>query len=319
VYLDIRHDMRWHYDQRVSESYLELRLQPKTTAHQTVSSFVLAVGPPTKVYRYRDWNENAVHHATIAKFHDSIQVQSRSLVHTHPSLPPLGAISESAPAPQLSYELYDHLLLKPPLAATPRLAVFHRSLTIPRNAALGRQIALLGAALKERFDYRKNVTRYDSTTDDFLKAEAGVCQDFTHLMLALCRLRRIPSRYVSGYLHVDRKRAEPSQSHAWIEFYSVAHGWVPFDPTHNREIDERYVVVAHGRHYDDVTPNKGVYRGSARETLEVEVHTETSERKPISTFYEEIRQIDVPVFQEIADHRIHRLPTVQEEAAAQQQ
>ena len=153
------------------------------------------------------------------------------------------------------------------------------------------------------FTYQKNVTRYDSTTDDFLQLEAGVCQDFTHLMLGLLRLRQIPCRYVSGYLHVEAREGEAAQSHAWIEFYSPIAGWVPFDPTHNREIDERYVVVGHGRHYDDVPPNKGIYRGNADETLTREVDTRPSADKAISALYEEMEHIDVPVYQEIPERR----------------
>ena len=101
---------------------------------------------------------------------------------------------------------------------------------------------------------------HDSTTEDFLKIGGGVCQDFAHLMLALLRLRQVPCRYVSGYLHVERKKREPSQSHAWVEFHSPTAGWVPFDPAHNRPVDDRYVVAGHGRHYDDVPPNKGIPR-----------------------------------------------------------
>ena len=101
---------------------------------------------------------------------------------------------------------------------------------------------------------------HDSTTEDFLKIDGGVCQDFAHLMLALLRLRQVPCRYVSGYLHVERKKREPSQSHAWVEFHSPTAGWVPFDPAHNRPVDDRYVVAGHGRHYDDVPPNKGIPR-----------------------------------------------------------
>ena len=52
----------------ISESFLELRVQPKTTPHQTLAAFLLAVGPPTKVHRYRDWNDNAAHLFTITKY-----------------------------------------------------------------------------------------------------------------------------------------------------------------------------------------------------------------------------------------------------------
>ncbi|HEY3066086.1 MAG TPA: transglutaminase family protein, partial [Methylomirabilota bacterium] len=144
--------------------------------------------------------------------------------------------------------------------------------------------------------YRKNVTRYDSTTEEFLELRAGVCQDFTHLMLGLLRLRGIPCRYVSGYLHIERKARESSQSHAWVEVYAPSLGWVPFDATHNRTIDERYIVVAHGRHYDDVPPNKGIYRGAAREALRAEVHTQPTTSKAIPRLNEDVTPIDLEVF-----------------------
>jgi transglutaminase-like putative cysteine protease len=138
-------------------------------------------------------------------------------------------------------------------------------------------------------------------------------------MLALLRLRRIPCRYVSGYLHVEPTPGETAQSHAWIEFHSGAHGWIPYDPTHAREIDERYVVVAHGRHYDDVPPNRGIYRGAARETLSAEVRTTITARKPVSVLHEEIRHIELPVFREVTTQTAGWVSAAAEEAAAQQQ
>jgi hypothetical protein len=138
-------------------------------------------------------------------------------------------------------------------------------------------------------------------------------------LLGLLRLRHIPCRYVSGYLHVERKEREPSQSHAWVELHSSTAGWVAFDPTHNRAVDERYVVVGHGRHYDDVPPNKGIYWGIAKETLKAEVVTEVIAGKFVSTLREEIRHIDLPVFREIPVHPPDRIVTGGAEVGAQQQ
>ena len=199
------------------------------------------------------------------------------------------------------------------------LRKFAQAVSLPSSAPLGEQVGAYGRHIREHFAYRKNVTRYDSTTDDFLQVEAGVCQDFTHLMLGLLRLRQIPCRYVSGYLHVEGDEGEVAQSHAWIEFYSPAAGWIPFDPTTNREIDERYVVVGHGRHYDDVPPNKGIYRGNADEALEAQVVTRPSVPRAISALYEEMEHIDVPVYPEIPERRRDRGILVIEDPAEQQQ
>ena len=110
-----------------------------------------------------------------------------------------------------------------------------------------------------------------------------------------------------------------AQSHAWIEFFSPTRGWIPFDPTHDREIDERYVTVGHGRSYEDVPPNKGVFRGNARETLTAEVYTRVSAHKDVSTLREEIEAIDLPVFQEIPDRSRISRGIVTDDAIVQQQ
>jgi transglutaminase-like putative cysteine protease len=317
--LQVEHRFAFDYDAFISESFLELRVQPKTTPQQATVSFELSVGPPTSVHRYRDWNDNITHHFTITKFHDRIAVSSRALVETHRAAVTASALTERPPADVAPYTLRDFLELGGPVRLTPALRAAHRAVRVRPTAPLGEQVAALGAYIHERFEYRKNVTRYDSTTEDFLRIGAGVCQDFAHLMLGLLRLRHIPCRYVSGYLHVERKKREPSQSHAWIEFYAATAGWVPFDPTHNRAVDERYVVVGHGRHYDDVPPNKGIYRGAAQETLKAEVFTEVVPAHTVTTLREEIRHIDLPVFRELPARPPDRIVTDLADVSAQQQ
>lgn len=300
--LDVEHRFAFGYDAYISESFLELRVQPKTTADQTVSSFVLAVGPPTRVHRYLDWNDNVTHHFTITRFHDRIEVASRSVVRTHPTVCPLAPLGDTVPAPDLPYGLLDFLAFDGPVKLTPALRAAHKA-AAPRSVPLGEHVLALGRYIGSRFEYQKDVTKYDSTTEHFLKLEAGVCQDFAHLMLGLLRLSGIPCRYVSGYLHVERTRREPSQSHAWIEFWAPSHGWIPFDPTHDRAIDERYVVVGHGRHYDDVPPNKGIYRGVARETLHAEVHTQVSTATSLPQLTSETRPIPLQTYREAPARR----------------
>jgi transglutaminase-like putative cysteine protease len=317
--LQVEHRFAFAYDAFISESFLELRVQPKQTPQQAVASFELAVGPPTSVHRYRDWNDNITHHFTITKFHDRIAVSSRALVETHRAGVAIASLSERPPVAAVPYTLRDFLELGGPVKLTPRLRAAHRAIRLRPTAPVGEQVPALGAYIHERFEYRKNVTRYDSTTEDFLEIGGGVCQDFAHLMLGLLRLRGIPCRYVSGYVHVERKKREPSQSHAWIEFHSATAGWVPFDPTHNRAVDERYVVVGHGRHYDDVPPNKGIYRGVAQEMLDAEVFTEVVPGAGVVTLREEMRHIDLPVFREVPARAADRIVADLGDVSAQQQ
>jgi transglutaminase-like putative cysteine protease len=319
--LDVEHRFAFGYDAYISESFLELRVQPKTTGEQTVSSFVLAVGPPTRVHRYVDWNDNVTHHFTITRFHDRIEVASRSLVSTHPAARRLAELTDTFPTVDPPYGLLDFLAFGGPVQLTPALRAAHRAAAPPRSVPLGEHVLGLGRYLASHFEYQKDVTKYDSTTEHFLKLEAGVCQDFAHLMLGLLRLSGIPCRYVSGYLHVERERREASQSHAWIEFWAPSHGWIPFDPTQDRVIDEHYVVVGHGRHYDDVPPNRGIYRGVARETLHAEVHTQVSSAMALPQLTNETRPIPLQTYREAPARRPDRpgLPIEEEQQQQQQQ
>jgi transglutaminase-like putative cysteine protease len=319
--LDVEHRFSFEYDTYISESFLELRVQPKTTADQTVSSFVLAVGPPTRVYRYLDWNDNVTHHFTVTRFHDRIEVSSRSVVSTHPTAPPLTALADLPPARDVPYPLLDFLAFGGPVQLTPALRALHRAAAPPRGASLGEHVMTLGRHLASRFEYQKDVTKVDSTTEDFLQIGAGVCQDFAHLMLGLLRLSQVPCRYVSGYLHVEQTPGEASQSHAWVEFWTPSHGWIPFDPTHGRPIDEQYVTVGHGRSYDDVPPSKGIYRGVARETLRAEVNTQPSLARTLPQFASETRPIPLQTFREAPTRRSTStaLPPEDEQQQQQQQ
>ena len=220
MFLEVEHRFAFEYDAYISESFLELRVQPKTTTGQTVAAFELAVGPPTSVFRYRDWNDNLTHHFTITKFHDRIEVVARSLVQTHPAGPPVATLPDRPPLSALPYPLRDFLDFGGPVRLTPALRTAHRAVGNGDRAPIGEQVRALGEYIHRTFEYRKDVTRYDSTTEDFMKLQAGVCQDFAHLMLGLLRLRGVPCRYVSGYLHIERKKKEPGhcpmESLGWI-------------------------------------------------------------------------------------------------------
>jgi transglutaminase-like putative cysteine protease len=111
--------------------------------------------------------------------------------------------------------------------------------------------------------YRHDVTTVSTTAAEALAIGHGVCQDYAHVMLAHCRLCRLPARYVSGHLMGE------GGSHAWVEVLlpstAAAGGLeaVAFDPTNDRRAGNTYLTIAVGRDYADVAPTYGTYRGSA--------------------------------------------------------
>jgi transglutaminase-like putative cysteine protease len=122
------------------------------------------------------------------------------------------------------------------------------------------------------FAYRPRSTGVTTLATDAIKLKAGVCQDFAHVALGMCRCSGIPARYVSGYfIKSQRQDNEEEASHAWIEAFVPGFGWAPYDPTHDRAADERYIKAASGRDYADIRPVSGTYRGGKTRSLSVEV------------------------------------------------
>lgn len=297
--LDIEHRLTFSYDAFISESWMELRVEPRTTIHQSLNSFFLAVGPATKVFRYKDWSGNSVHHFGIPDYHDTIEVITRSLVDTRPQYPGLQYITDPAPKTAAQGPLRDFVDFGGPVLRSKALERLAKKIKVSREASIGEQLQEVGEFVHNHLEYRTDSTHYATTTDDILTHDSGVCQDFAHLTLALLRLRGIPCRYVNGYLHVERKDNSPSESHAWIEAYAPSHGWVAFDPTHNMVPFENHVVIAYGRHYDDVPPNRGIFRGKGTEKLKAELRTSPSTKTDVLNLREEIGEIDVPVYTEM--------------------
>jgi transglutaminase-like putative cysteine protease len=124
-----------------------------------------------------------------------------------------------------------------------------------------------------RFSYQTNVTNVHTLTHEVLELRAGVCQDFSHLMIALCREAGVPARYVSGYLYLgDHHELRGTEAtHAWVEALLPSGEWLGVDPTNDILADDRYVKVHVGRDYSDVTPVKGIYTGYGTQQMDISV------------------------------------------------
>jgi len=147
-----------------------------------------------------------------------------------------------------------------------------RNETIERQAeSLARQNRIAPAQICEfvygALTYCENVTDTKTSGTKALGQGGGVCQDYAHLMIALCRTLGIPARYVSGYNPAE------GRMHAWVETLENEL-WQAWDPTHNRRTRDNCVFVACGRDFRDVAPHTGKYSGAARAKLETFCKTE---------------------------------------------
>ena len=100
-----------------------------------------------------------------------------------------------------------------------------------------------------RFDYMQ--ARANRTALEGFRERVGVCRDFTHLAITLCRCLNFPARYVTGYLgDIGVPPTGPMDFSAWFEVF-LGNRWYTFDARHNARRIGR-VVIGRGRDAGDV-------------------------------------------------------------------
>lgn len=278
--LEVRHVTQFHYDEPVRESVMELWMQPQKGARQRLVSFELEIDPAAQLFSYADAFGNAVYHFDVPHPHERLTIQARSAVETQ-AQPPLPDALDMGEWDRLRSDFvrgenFDFLRQHGFAVETEALRAFvaEEGLDALRARDPLTAVRVLSKTIYDGFGYEAGVTDAESSIDDALLARRGVCQDFAHIMIAICRSWGIPARYVSGYLFTDRKagdRSDPDATHAWVEVFLPSTRWFGLDPTNNIEAGERHVAAAIGRDYNDVPPSRGVYKGEAESELAVAV------------------------------------------------
>lgn len=283
----VRHLTKFVYSKSVSESTMEVRMHPRSDSNQRCLSFSLSVSPRCRVFTYRDHLGNHIHHFDIPGRHGQLVIVAESVVEHQPL-----AVIPAALGPGAWQELdalvaegdYWEMLLPSEFAQpSAELLQFARELEVVRRDDPLQLLHEINQRIYRAFSYEKQTTRVDSPIDEALRTRTGVCQDMAHIMIALVRHVGIPCRYVSGYLYhgsEDNDRSTSSATHAWVEAFLPALGWVGFDPTNALVARDRHIRTALGRDYADVPPTRGLFRGRTESELMVAVQVTASDTAP---------------------------------------
>ena len=279
--LRVFHRTRYVYRAPVTDNYNELRLRPATADERRLEFFLLNVQPPVRMRHFRDEHLNYVHWFEIDEPHQELDVEATSHVVTTSQTAsglPLGftfagleEFRDESLHPFLGDSRY--ITVDPVIW---RLAVDVRDERTDVFETVG---AIMGF-IHSHWEYAPAVTTASTHMSAAFLGKRGVCQDFAHIMIGLCRALRIPARYVSGYLYngpLTQLRGTQA-SHAWCEVHLPERGWFGFDPTNNTLVDDRYIKVATGRDYDDAAPVRGHFSGPPGATAALEVTVEVEER-----------------------------------------
>jgi len=270
----IHHITKYEYDRPVKESVNNITIYPYLSATQETLQHELIITGHPDVYTYTDYWGNKEGTFNVLAPHRELVIESKLLIRT--LVPEEIQVSWNSYIPELAEVIRNDLqmleLARPSAVKGLALMLEYVNLLSPENKNITQIVADTCDFIYRHFTYIKGITTIESTVDEILEKQAGVCQDFAHVMLELLRMMGIPSRYVSGYICPNKNgmRGEGA-THAWIEAYIPHYGWAGIDPTNNVWVTNTHVKLAVGRDFHNCSPVKGTFKGPARQSLSVYV------------------------------------------------
>jgi transglutaminase-like putative cysteine protease len=263
--LSIQHITEYQFDQPVHYALQRLKLRPKDGAGQKILSWQLSIDGGKVEAELDDPHNNFVTLLSVNEGRTAITISCQCQVETIDNYGVLGRHRSHVP-------LWAYI--RPTKLTIAGRGVQKLLASIDRDTP--DKIAMLhelSAQILSVVEYRGGATGVDSSAEQAIMAEAGVCQDHAHIFIAACRSLNIPARYVSGYLMMN-DRVEQSASHAWAEAHLDGIGWVGFDISNKISPDGRYVRVATGFDYRDAAPVSGMSFGARDKSMVVSLRVE---------------------------------------------
>ncbi len=262
--LKISHETVYRYGQPIRNLVQSLRLTPSVFEGQKTHEWQIDVSGGVKGPGFRDGAGDWIEGWTVRGPVDHVTVRISGRIDTRDTagvlrghremIHPLTYLRDS-PATRPDDALRD---LAQSVKGTDRLDLAHQ----------------LSMSVSDRIAFRPGVTHTGTTASEALALGEGVCQDHTHALTAIARLRGLPARYVSGYLHSTIDGQAHDAAHAWAEIHVEGLGWVGFDAANRCCPDERYVRLGSGLDAADAAPIRGVALGTGSEDMDVSVRVE---------------------------------------------
>ena len=216
-------------------------LRPRSGFGQWIVSETYALTPTVPVVEYTDSYGNLCQRLVVppgqfqVKF--TASVETAAAIDTQPGAPYVPV--ETLPETTLQF------LLPSRYCQSDQLGQMAIDITDKANPGYD-QVEAIRSWIHDHIHYQYGTSDASTSALDTAKSRNGVCRDFTHLGIALCRSLNIPARMVVGYLY----QLEPMDLHAWFEAY-VGDRWYTFDATQDQPRGNR-IMIAYGRDAADV-------------------------------------------------------------------
>lgn len=266
--LIISHQTNYFYEQLALRSVQYIRMTPMTLPHQTIHNWQVML--PKVAQMQTDGFGNQWLTLSRHEPHNNLQIQAFGEVE-------INADTLFIPDnQQVPYQIFAVPTKLTQCSEAMRDFAHDALEQFLQTEDIDAQLAILKSLAKDLLDkmpYTKSVTHVGTTAEQAFAMAAGVCQDHTHVFLALLRDKGIAARYVSGYIY-EATQAHMA-SHAWAEVW-LAGNWYTFDISNQHFTPNSHVYIAFGRDYADAAPVRGVRTGGGDERLYSQVMVSTS-------------------------------------------
>jgi transglutaminase-like putative cysteine protease len=261
--LNVHYSTTYAYAQPARRVIQLLRVAPCSFAGQAVLDWRIDVDRDAKLREGRDGYGNVTHMLYVDTAITSLSISIAGRVLTEDKHGIVQGLPHDLP-PQI-------FLRSTPLTAPgPAIAALARDCAAGPGGTIERLHRLAGR-LQETLRFDTEATAVETRAEQAAAEGHGVCQDFSHIFIAVARAGGIPARYVSGHLYRRDGRHGQEAGHAWAEGWVEDLGWVAFDPLNGISTDDAYVRIACGLDYRDAAPIAGARSGGGGEELTVEV------------------------------------------------
>ncbi len=228
-----------------------IRCTPFDTPQQQIIKATTTIIPHCTVAKSFDTFGNLLQSGYIPEMHDALMFESKGVVN----------VTE-----HIYQESLNRLFLYPTPLTQPTAEIVSLADKLKADKTHN-FIVNISNYLAENFRYQQGTTTVNTTAGEALSQGSGVCQDYSHIMISLCRQNNIAARYIAGFMIGE------GATHAWIEYYDGGL-WFAYDPTNNRVVDDSYIKIAQGRDFNDCSINRGRFTGSVQQTIRVTLKVE---------------------------------------------
>ena len=269
--LSVHYTTAYHYSEPPRRIIQLLRVTPPSFAGQTVLNWRVNVDCDAQLREDRDGYGNVTHMLYIERPIGHLAVSVEGLVLTE---------NKAGLVLGLPHDLPPQVFLRTtPLTRSGAAIERFADETLSSAGSTLDRLHALAARLHAELRFDTEATAVDTSAEQAASAGHGVCQDFTHIFIAVARRIGIPARYVSGHLFRRDGQHVQEAGHAWAEACIEDLGWTAFDPVNGICTDEAYIRVACGLDYQDAAPVAGARSGGGEEELKVEVRVSQAARQ----------------------------------------